>query len=248
MSQKVSLENDLFAVGFDICHSFHPSVYNEYIAKQNLPLNPLASEETSTGYLIGNTKHLWPIFMKWYNSSESKIDNPLDNYCQTSIDAILTDHFRSPFSIQVYWSSESCADKLVSMQRAAYCSGLSYLDSKSHLTIHPIYGTWHSFRAVVVVTNKDKTNVGTRSLSASIPALTRLLTPQEEKEAQAALCRALQLSDENRLCDQLHGKGPSEEVAAAWIAVRDCISQGNEYRFDDNQLWYHYTKDTMYLR
>lgn len=247
--QMKSLEIDCSAVGFDICHSFHPSLYNEHIAKHDLPLNPLPSEETSIGYLIGNTKLLWPIFIKWYNSSKNKIDNPLDTYCQTKIEDILSAHFPSSFSYQVYWSSESSADKLVSMQRAASSSGLSYLDSRSHLTIHPVYGTWHSFRAVVVVTSKDTTIFGSRSINISIPALPSfLLTPQEEQEAQLALFQALQLSDQNRLCEQLHGKGPSEQVAAAWIAVRDCISRGKEYRFDHNQLWYHYTKDTKFLR
>jgi len=296
-----SLEKDLFAAGFDICHPFHPSFYNEHIEKHSLPLVPLSCEETSTAYLIGNTKHLWPIFMKWYNSninidsdSDSESDsntnptsnsckisnNPLDTYSQICIDDILKAHFPPSSSslYQVYWSCESCADRMVSMQRVASCSGLSYLDSKSHLVIHPVYGTWHSFRAVVVIVAENTSTEQTMGAanrgsatgihSSSIipctsPPLTptpilipRLSTPMEEREAKAALNRALKLStcaddddgeNSNRLCEQLHGRGPSEQIAAAWIDVRDCISRGKEYRFDHYQLWYHYTKDAKYL-
>ena len=76
-----------------------------------------------------------------------------------------------------------------------------------------------------------------------------LLQPEEEKAAQAAMTRALQVSDKNKLCDQLHqGKGISDEVAQAWIAVRETVALGREYRFGRNQLSYHYTKDKKYLQ
>lgn len=303
--KKNSLQNDLFAAGFDICHAFHPSSYNEHIKKHSLPLVPLSCIEKSKAYLIGNTKHLWPIFIRWYNSNKDldsdsdsdsnsnsdsdtnqpsnnrkNPDNPLDTYCQINIDDILKAHFPpSPSSsYQVYWSCESCADRIVSMQRVASCSGLSYLDSKSHLTIHPVYGTWHSFRAVVVVVDvgentRAEQTVRAAELGGAVgvhggiiprapPPLTptptpvpRLSSPMEEREAGAALTRALKLSSGSdddggamdRLCEQLHGRGPSERIAAAWIEVRDCISLGKEYRFDHDQLWYHYTKDVKYL-
>ena len=244
----ISFENDLFKAGFDICHSFPPYLYNKYIDKHSLPLKPLPSEDTCMGYLIGNTKHMWPIFIKWYNSSEEKLVNPLDAYCKRNIDDILKINFIPSTSYQVFWSSESCANKLVSMQRVASCSGLSYLDSKSHLTIHPVYGSWHSFRAVVIVQTKDISFIGSSSISIKSITLPCLLTHKEEEDAQAALRQALKLSDENRLCEQLHGKGSSEQVAAAWIVVRDCVSRGKEFRFGDNQLWYHYTNDTKYLQ
>jgi hypothetical protein len=38
------------------------------------------------------------------------------------------------------------------------------------------------------------------------------------------------------------------ETARAWIAMRDAIETGKaKYRFSENQLLYHYTKDTKYL-
>jgi hypothetical protein len=96
---------------------------------------------------------------------------------------------------------------------------MTYLDSKSHLTVHPKYGTWHSFRAVVVTNEPFSSYYISNSPSALVPCL---LTPEEEEAAQAAMSRALQVSDESKLCDQLHGgEVPSDEVAEAWIAFRD---------------------------
>jgi hypothetical protein len=37
-------------------------------------------------------------------------------------------------------------------------------------------------------------------------------------------------------------------VCEAWIAMRDCIETGKaQYRYDSEQLLYHYTKDKKYL-
>lgn len=57
----------------------------------------------------------------------------------------------------------------------------------------------------------------------------------------------------SRLCEQLQGKGTEEnttsmdELCLPWIAMRDCVQTGKEYRFGHQQLMYHYTKDPKYL-
>lgn len=238
MSLSYSLKEDLYAVGFDIFHPFDPSLYNRCIETENLPLEPLP-EAQMVAYLIGNTKLIWPFFREWYRSHGTDSD-PFDTFCQKTLERIFQRNLQGK-EYHVYWSFESSPEKLVSMQRVASVSGLSFLDTKSHLSIHPVYGTWHSFRAVVVVKAEGP------NLPTPTPAPC-LLTPQEQEKAKVAMFHALEVSDKDRLCDQLHGKGPSEQVAAAWIELRDCVSVGKEFRFDEDQLWYHYTKDTKFLR
>lgn len=236
MSLSCSLKEDLHAVGFDIFHPFDPSLYNQCIKTEKLPVEPLP--EASVAYLIGNTKHIWPFFREWYRSHGTDSD-PFDTFCQETLEPIFQRDLQGK-EYQIYWSFESFPEKLVSMQRVASVSGFSFLETKSHLSIHPVYGTWHSFRAVVVVKAEGP------NLPTPTPAPCSI-TPQEQEKAKAAMSHALEVSDESRLCDQLHGKGPSEQVAAAWIELRDCVSVGREFKFDEDQLWYHYTKDTTFL-
>jgi methylmalonic aciduria homocystinuria type C protein len=242
MSLPYSLKEDLHAVGFDIFHPFDPSLYNKCIETENLPLEPLPEAHTSMAYLIGNTKLIWPFFRGWYMSHGTDIIDPFDTFCQKTLEPIFKRNLQGN-QYHVYWSFESSPEKLVSMQRVASCSGFSFLDTESHLSIHPVYGTWHSFRAVVVVKTEGPNNLPT---PMPVPCL---LTPQEQDQAKVAMFHALEVSDKDRLCDQLHGnKGlVFEQVAAAWIELRDCVSVGKEFKFDKDQLWYHYTKDTKFL-
>ena len=173
------------------------------------------------------------------------VTDPLDTYCQQSITQILENHFGSiNEGYLVYWSSDYSADKLVSMQRVASCSGLYYLDTTTHLTVHPKFGAWHSFRAVVIVRLEQPQP----SEEVPVKSLPCLLSVEEEQEARKEFQKALQISDETKLCEQLHGNGPAEDVARAWIAVRDVVILGkDEHRFYDDQLMYHYTKNSKYL-
>ena len=231
----MALAQDLREHGFDICHSFHPKWYNDMLRDENLDL-VLLPETNYSAVLIGNTKHLWPYFCQWYQKSE-KPDNPLDTYCQECLQRILSRHGVS----RIYWSHSCGRNELVSMQRVAAVSGFAYHDDSSHLTVHPVYGAWHSFRAVAVFS----------SSSNDVPPPQRLpclLSATEKERAAAALNYALQVSDSENLCNQLHGKiVNNEKVCMAWIAVRDCVETGKEYRFDENQLMYHYTKDVNYI-
>ena len=100
-----SFQRDLYEVGFDICHGpFSICVYNDYIQEKNLPLEalrspkrPPTSERLSatsddvilrslsspvSAYLIGNTKHFWPIFIRWLKTQRHQqlLRDPVDTY------------------------------------------------------------------------------------------------------------------------------------------------------------------------
>jgi hypothetical protein len=242
------LERDLYSKGFDIFHSFHPKWYNESLERDNLQDQLMPLPETGRGFLIGNTKRMWPLFKEWYRQSSS-IPDPLDTYCRECIESSLCRHQFEDDAVSVFWSAKTQPNKLVSMQRVAMESGFAYHDSTTQLAIHPTYGCWHSYRAVIILQERNATEI-----PAPPPPVPCLLTPQEEKCAREAMKRALEVSDTSNLCIQLHGGGgddPSDllTVCEAWIAMRDCVKRGKEeYRFDKDQLMYHYTKDVNFLK
>jgi hypothetical protein len=256
------IRNALATAGFDICHSFHPKLYNDCIQKRNLPLRPLPENEL--GYLIGNTKRFWPIFLKWLQEQRQRREtteeddavqqHPVDTYVKDKIVDVLNKEMGmetgpAATNYEIYWSDEYDMDLLVSMGWVASCSGFAYLDEITHLTVHPVYGTWHSFRAVVVIKDSPKYNP-TDNIAAAITLQPCLLTEKEQESAKLAMDKALRMCEEARLSTQQPHKAmmESDETAMAWIDLRDCIvSRGKDFRFDENQLWYHYTKDVKYL-
>mmetsp|Transcript_70 Transcript_70/g.136 ORF Transcript_70/g.136 Transcript_70/m.136 type:complete len:258 (+) Transcript_70:194-967(+) len=239
------LESDLYNQGFDIFHPFSPSWYNDSIERDSLQ-KELVCLPKGKGFLIGNTKHLWPLFKEWYRRQLPSLENPLDTYCRECIRHSLGKHFEiSRFS--VYSSAETSPDKLVSMQRVAMESGFAHHDPTTQLTVHHLYGPWNAYRAVVIL-HEDSDAVDTQPP----PRSPCLLTPQEHECARKAMEYALEVSDVGNLCRQLHGGSNKDPdmltVCEAWIAMRDCIETGKaQYRYDSDQLLYHYTKDKKYL-
>lgn len=312
--------------GFDICHEFNPSWYNDSIQEEGLKLRLLKLSQltttTSTAFLIGNSKYMWPYFIRWYerqqqhqqhsrddnvlqqnpsvrptdknekqgesecyesindncdNDNDDDDDNnndvfdivshPLDTYTKESIKLAVAKCF-SNNKYRIHWSCNETSKDLVAMQRVALVSGLVYHGKEVVFCIHPIYGTWHSFRAVVVV---DLAVVDQSSLSSStqsnssIPTtgppcrVPCLLSNAEKERAKIAMQYAITVSssNDNDLTLVHNGKITEDDddnnddtnhemrIVRAWVAVRDCVDTGRSgYRYGHNQLNYHYTKNT----
>lgn len=246
----LELKSDLHNVGLDIFHPFLPQWYNDSLRRDNLQNELICLPETGRGFLIGNTKHLWPHFKEWYKRQSPCLQDPLDTYCRECIERSFRKYFDDSSSFTIYWSQKTQPDKLVSMQRVAMESGFAYHDPTTQLTIHPLFGPWNSYRAVVILHDDCSIPATCIPPPSRIPCL---LTPQEEKCAKEATKHALEVSDTRNLCHQLHGGGANDPdiqtVCKAWIAMRDCIQRGKaEYRYDEDQLMYHYTKDTKHLK
>ena len=162
--------------GFDICHFFDPVWYNRRLDDEgllDLVRLPTCSSSTTTNnstltVLVGNTKHLWPLFLQWCRSKQQQQEeeqqlptNPLNTYCQEQIQRIVAKHFTAKQACintsnndnnRIFWSNSLHRDTLISMQRVAAVSGLAYLDTEGTLlSVHPVFGPWLSYRAVVVV-------------------------------------------------------------------------------------------------
>ena len=190
-----------------------PSIIGEPSAKDNIE-----TKQEVDAYLIGNTKHLWPIFLRWLHSeNEMKmqqrlssldettnnnnkatsnkdsdqllIEDPLDTYEQTVIREAVERVCTNGRTL-LYWSSDYDPARMVSMARVASCTGFSYLDPQTHLSVHSTYGTWHSYRAVLLIPKQSSTL--TSKLSISL--LPNPASPLDQKAAKEAFDKALEIS------------------------------------------------------
>ena len=302
-------------------------------------------QKKTKAYLIGNTKHLWPIFLRWLDNENKKlqqqqqqandidvinnddngndnnginksnkeeknnndddeilISDPLDTYEQTIIENSIRCELLPSYWYDLYYSSVFTNPvRLISMGRIASYAGFSYLDDETHLNIHPEYGTWHSYRAVLLVAVDEEDNNNNNNDDdddanniALYLSLSSLISEEEAIASKLAFDNALQISSaigisneeeddvvgsigtakevdvdaiKDQLCEEL-GEGRydtntntdngsdsrrnknnrKEEIPLAWMKLRDSISIGRQkYKYDNNQLLYHYTKDTKCL-
>jgi hypothetical protein len=303
-----SLQKELRSKGFDLCHPIYTKWYNDMIRAEGLVASgalktlpePFAIEDDSgtvfNAVLIGNTKHIWPIFLNWLTDQKEGIERPFDTFVETSLPSALEKCLGNNTELESYelfWSNGKrhlidqsqnsskassnvakyhCYDFnnasfLVSMQRVATTTGKYWHDEKAtKLCVHPEYGTWTAFRAVVVfkISNNTQTEI--------IPEIPQpCVCPVSDRDIEQAkkvfdLALKLSSSDENgygatldkswtELCKYLHNtvcsgsdwdKVPS--TMKPWIRLRDVISVGRNWKYDDAQLLYHYTKDPEILK
>ena len=234
---------DLARSGLDLVQPFNFEWYNEYVREEGLQLSPLPTfgRPSTFGVMLGNSRALWPAFLRWLSEQPDPqgISDPLDKFLASNINSAV-DKFCGATAHEVFWPWES-GERLVSMQRVATSSGMCYHDAETMLSIHPKYGAWCAFRAVIVI--------DLPGTSAPPPKRVGCLLNEAEKvKAREAMAAALRASDEVNLCTQLHGeKGMETDVRLAWAALRDCVEIGREERYDEAQLVYHYTKDREVL-
>lgn len=103
-------------------------------------------------------------------------------------------------------------------QRIAVATGLGAL-AATHLVIHPVFGPWFALRAIALVDGEPPPPPP----APVVPCCT-------------GACTA-------RLASALAGRGDWR----AWLAVRDACIVGRAYRYSDEQIAYHYTKNRALL-
>lgn len=223
--------------GMDICTSFSAQWYNEYIIAEGLQSKLSALETFNRGstqaWLIGNTRALWSPLIDW---NEDKMQqglnsaNPIDEYCQEMIEGAVNRSYNPDTRKSIHWTWTSDPALLVSMQRVAEVSGLCFMDKVTHLCVHPVFGTWCGFRAVVVIDADCPDDKPDR--------IECMLSEDERRASEELLNRALLAGNE----------GYRQSSWRAWLAMRDAIQTGKEYRYGENQLAYHYTGDRVHLQ
>ena len=247
-----AFERNLADAGLDVSIRFDTKWYNEYIASEGVSLKSLPAkwQGRSAAILIGNSRALWPKFLSWLGAAHdpAEVAEPLDTYVQTAVglavSKLLSSAAMQGVGHHLFWTWEA-GDRLVSMQRAAVAAGLCYHDSETQLAIHPTFGAWVAFRAVLVLDSKDALSTMPTQAPSLLPCL---LSNAEKLAARSAMSAALKASDQANLCTELHGaNGMKRDVRLAWAALRDCVELGREHRYSQAQLTYHYTKDQAVL-
>jgi methylmalonic aciduria homocystinuria type C protein len=117
----------------------------------------------------------------------------------------------------IWFSHRRYAGAFLPFQRIAVATGLGVL-APTQLVIHPIYGPWFALRAIVLVDG------------AAPPPPVEPTVPCCTGDCVARL-------------DVAVGSGDWR----AWLAVRDACNVGRDYRYSDQQITYHYTKNRSLL-
>ncbi len=119
----------------------------------------------------------------------------------------------------IYFAHRMYGDQYLPFQRLAVVAGLAAL-SPSQLLIHPVYGPWFALRAVIVC--------------AGTP-------PRTERVSLPCHC-----AGSTCVATFEHASAHPDDWRA-WLAVRDACPIGREYRYSEQQLAYHYSKDRQFL-
>ena len=103
----------------------------------------------------------------------------------------------------------------------------------SHLVVHPVFGPWVALRAVLVIDAPGPPPGA--PLDASCDECSQACKP--------ALAAALAATSD----DPIPSHGEVARGWRRWVAVRDACPRGQEHRYGEQQLRYHYTWDPAIL-
>jgi len=218
--------------GLDIVHPFAVEATLDAL----FPF-PRFGREACLGLLIGNSRALWAPFRAWAAVEGAGRADPLDDYVAASIALALADTRAEVFFTQRRDYVAGSGVAAVPFQRLGRDIGFAAL-GPAHLSVHPDFGPWFAFRAVVVLD------------AAPCPELAR---PGAKLEPCASCAMPCATALETAL--RASGTGGADRPLRAgirehwrrWVAVRDACPEGRAHRYDETQIGYHYTKDRAHL-
>jgi hypothetical protein len=212
--------------GLDLGFAFNVRKYNLQ-AFENERLFDFGRPD-ALGLLIGNTRRLWPVFLRALEADASLAadPNPLDTYVTARVRQLASQVLGRPFQLVF---AHATSPKPFPIQRLAEAVDFA-VTAPSHLSIHREHGPWIALRAVVVV-----------DVEGPPPSMNPLVSPCRGCSAPCvtALRHAL------AACPPPVTEEDIAEHAADWIAIRDVCPVGRASRYDDEQLRYHYTKASL---
>lgn len=220
----------LKAHGFDQTATFLAGWYNNDPHVKNLPAcHKIDAPDDAACLLVANTRALWPPFCGWVQrklrENPGLLDNSpdiLDVYTREIIEETME---RAPSTVQfeVIYAYETLEThrRCISVATAAHVAGLAHHHAQLQRTLHPVYGPWLAFRAVIVF----------RHGSSGTPTL--LPDPLAAHE----LAHVLELQ-QNCFAEW---DTSSEEVN--WLRLIDIVNAfelGSEHRYSEDQIRFHY--------
>jgi methylmalonic aciduria homocystinuria type C protein len=218
-----SFADELAAAGLDVLAPMRAQWYNEYIRSLGLSTDSTkyleaAKEKHASGepepfalaplpdygrsgnaltFLVGNSRALWPAFLRWLQRQPdaAAVTDPVDTYTTDVLRAAVGRFAATALhgaSFDIFWASDMSPARLVDMNRAAKVAGVTYFSDEMFLSIHPTFGSWVAFRAVVVF------DFPAHHLPTPPPPLPPLLSDDEAAAAKAAFADALQVSPDTQ--------------------------------------------------
>jgi methylmalonic aciduria homocystinuria type C protein len=226
----LALSAALAEVGLDLVHGFDVDTYNASAPPEDcLPTFGLPGR---SGLLLANSRALWPPFRRAYceDIALRAAEHPLEQYLESRVARSL--EVLSGRRYALVWA-HTTSPRAFPIQRLAEKVGFATL-SPSHLSIHAEHGPWLALRAVLVL---DVARQDPPEAKAPLN-----LCQQCSRPCLVALERALHVT--GKVLDA-HSIA---RASRAWIEVRDACPVGQDSRYSEPQLQYHYTKAAEHLR
>jgi methylmalonic aciduria homocystinuria type C protein len=142
----VDLKAILTEAGFDLVHPFDANA----VAREP-GLAEIADAERPLGYLVGNTRALWPRLRAERRTDRElgACNDPFDRYTEQTCERIV--------GARSFYAHRTYRGVFLPFQRLAVAAGFGTLSS-SQLVIHPTYGPWFALRAAVLVAGEPTTS------------------------------------------------------------------------------------------
>jgi hypothetical protein len=147
-----ALELALQTAGFDVFSCLRASWYNDYIRSLGLatdedhvggkafslaPLPDFGRSGDALTLLIGNSKAMWPLFLRWLRDHPApELADPVDTFTSQVIGRAVSE-FAGDTRYDIFWASDMSPERLVDMNRASLVSGSCYFSDEMYLSIHP---------------------------------------------------------------------------------------------------------------
>lgn len=149
--------------GFDIAVPFRVGAYNEHpmIAPHAKLLLP-AKHANALAVIVGNSGAMWAPFIQFLKSDSSGAailhgPDPLDAFTREVCSRVVAKAAPGE-SVEIVYAFETVEThgRCCSMNTAGHVAGLAFYDAHiSQRSIHPVYGPWFAYRAVLVFNERS---------------------------------------------------------------------------------------------
>ncbi|EGG14505.1 hypothetical protein DFA_12281 [Cavenderia fasciculata] len=220
-----SLQNDFKSQGFHLVEPFKVSDYNN-ICKFKVENYGIPD---ALGLIIGCNKYFWDHFVTFVTDYYTKFGDlpkdPMNLFCQETIERVVGANkevalSKLKYDIRYDWNSVA-SGRYVHIQTAGHFAGIAHYDRDVMWSVHPTYGLWFVFRAIVVFNTEYDDKAWPRN-PASIP----LLDPETKGEMK-------------KWTDVAIDEGWSNIETR--LKIRDCCTVGKEeWKYQGDTFDYFY--------
>ena len=207
---------------------------------------PTYGRRCTLAILLGSTRTIWPPFLAHLLKAPQLVedeahDGPLNAFVVRAAEEIVAKCVPSTVRCELFYAHEMEKGRLVAVQHAAHVAGVAFFHQKVGLCIHPCFGPWHSYRALLVLDVEGVPSAG--------PPLDPCLNTTEVAQAEEALKVALAATaDPLATNSKLELQGSYKDAWRLWQRVRQSFVVGSEYQYEDVQDEYHYSWSKEALR